>query len=94
MYHSAQFWVLFSFNILLADLFITLNNIEIANYADDTTIFVFPYNINDLSIFGNNLLHDNLLKSNPENRSIKIENSACEKNRSLVYYYDAFTKGI
>ena len=59
------------FNIFLADLFFTLNNIEIANYADDTTTFVFPNNINDLSIFGNNLLHDNLLKSNPRNRSNK-----------------------
>ena len=59
------------FNIFLADLFFTLSNTEIANYADDTTTFVFPNNINDLSIFGNNLLHDNLLKSNPRNRSIK-----------------------
>ena len=82
------------FNIFLADLFFTLNNIEIANYADDTTVFVLPNNINDLTIFGNNLLHDNILKSNPGNRSIKIENSACEKNRSLIHYYDAFSKGI
>ena len=29
------------FNIFLADLFFTLNNIEIANYADDTTIYLF-----------------------------------------------------
>ena len=36
------------FNIFLADLFFTLNNKEIANYADDTTPCAVSNNIDDL----------------------------------------------
>ena len=36
------------FNIFLADLFFTLNNIEIANYADNTTPYAVSDNIDDL----------------------------------------------
>ena len=61
------------FNIFLADLFFTLNNIEIANYADDTT----PYSVSDdiddlissLEKSSKDLLKwfdDNLMKSNPD----------------------------
>ena len=36
------------FNIFLADLFVTLNNTEIANHADDTTPYVVSDNADDL----------------------------------------------
>ena len=36
------------FNIFLADLCFTLNNTEIANYADDTTLYAVSDNIDDL----------------------------------------------
>ena len=36
------------FNIFLTDLFVTLNNTEIANYADDTTPYAVSDNADDL----------------------------------------------
>ena len=61
------------FNIFLADLFFTLNNTEIANYADDTTPYAVSDNIDDLisslERSSKDLLKwfdDNLMKSNPD----------------------------
>ena len=59
------------FNIFLADLFFTLNNTEIANYADDTTPYAVSDNIDDLisSLERSSKdllkwLDDNVMKSN------------------------------
>ena len=60
------------FNIFLADLFFTLNNTEIANYADDTTPYSDSDNTDDLISFfersSKDLLkwfYDNLMKIIP-----------------------------
>ena len=72
------------FNIFLADLFFTLNNIEIAKYADDTTPYAVSDNIDDLiSSFersSKDLLKwfdDNLIKSNPDKCYLLV--SSCAK---------------
>ena len=61
------------FNIFLADLFFTLNDIDIANYADDTTPYTTADNIEDVissleeaskTLFS--WFDDNLMKSNPD----------------------------
>ena len=68
------------FNIFLADLFFTLNNTEIANYADDTTPHAVSDNIDDLISFleksSKDLLKwfdDDLMKSNPDNTYKNID---------------------
>ena len=60
------------FNIFLADEVFTLNNIEIANYADVTTPYVVSDDIDDLLVslekFWKDLLKrfdDNFMKINP-----------------------------
>ena len=72
------------FNIFLADLFFTLNNTEIANYADDTTPYAVSDNIDDLISFleksSKDLLKwfdDDLMKSNPDKCHLLA--SSCEK---------------
>ena len=72
------------FNIFLTDLFFTLNNTEIANYADYTTPYAVSDNIDDLisssERFPKDLLKwfdDNLMKSNPEKCHLLV--SSCEK---------------
>ena len=72
------------FNIFLADLFFTLNNTEIANYADDTTPCAVSNNkdnlISSLEKFSKYLLKqhdDNLMKSNTDKCHLLI--SSCEK---------------
>ena len=61
------------FNIFLTDLFFTLNNTEIANYADDTTPYAVSDNIDDLisslEKSSKDLLKwfdDNLMNRNPD----------------------------
>ena len=61
-----------SFNRFLVDLFFTLNNTEIENYADDNAPYAVPGNIHDLVSYleksSKDLLKwfdDNLMKSNP-----------------------------
>ena len=61
------------FNIFLADLFFTLNNTEIANYADDTTPYAVSDNIDDLISSLERSSKDllkwfdgNLMQSNPD----------------------------
>ena len=41
-------WVQFFFNIFLSDLFLIVDDIDIANYADDNTIYKEHENIDDL----------------------------------------------
>ena len=72
------------FNIFLADLFFTLNNTEIANYADDTTPYAVSDNIDDLisslEKSSKDLLKwfdDNLMKSNPNKCHLLV--SSCGK---------------
>ena len=67
------------FSIFLADLFFTLNNIEIANYADDTMPYPVSDNIDDLisslEKSSKDLLKwfdDNLKKSNPDKRHLLV----------------------
>ena len=71
------------FNIILADLFFTLNT-EIANYADDTTPYAvsdnIDYLISSLEKSSKGLLKwfdDNLMKSNPDKSHLLV--SSCEK---------------
>ena len=61
------------FNTILADLFFTLNNTEIANYADDTMPYTVSDSIDDLisSLEGSSKdllkwFDHNLMKSNPD----------------------------
>ena len=72
------------FNIFLADLFFTLNNTEIANYADDTMPYAVSDNIDDLisslERSSKDLLKwfdDNLMKSNPDKCHLLV--ISCEK---------------
>ena len=77
------------FNVFLADLFFTLNNIEIVNYADDTTLYTVFDNIDDLisslEKSSKDLLkwfHDNLMKSNPDKCHLLV--SSCEKTKMEI----------
>ena len=72
------------FNIFLADLFFTLNNTEIANYADHTTPYAVSYHIDglisSLEKFSKDLFKwfdDNLAKSTPDKCHLHV--SSCEK---------------
>ena len=62
------------FNIFLADLFLVLKDVDIANFADDSTPFTSANNIGDLiyslenaSISFFKWFKDNLFKDNPHN---------------------------
>ena len=84
VYHRAQFYGPFSFNIFLADLFFTSNNTETANYADDTMSYAVSDNIDDLIAslkkFSKDLLKwfdDNLIKSNSDKCHFLV--SPCKK---------------
>ena len=81
------------FNIFLADLFFTLNNTEIINYADDT----MPYPISDnmdglltsLEKPSKDLLKcfdDNFIKSNPDKCHLLV--SSCKKIKMEVGDFD------
>ena len=72
------------FNIFLADLCFTLNNIEIANYSDDTMSYAVSDNIDDLISSLEKSSKDpvkwfdgNLMKSNPDKCHLLL--SSCEK---------------
>ena len=80
------------FNIFLADLFLVLKDVDIANFADDSTPFTSANNIDDLidslerassSLF--KWFKDNLFKGNPDkchllvSTKFSIENSDCGK---------------
>ena len=74
----------FLFKIFLTDLCFTLNNIEIANYADDTTPYAVSGNMDDLILSleksSKDLLQwfdDNLMKSDPDKCHLLL--SSCEK---------------
>ena len=71
------------FDIFLADLFFTLNNKEIADYADDTTPYAVSDNRDLMSSLEKPLedllkwIDDNLIKSNPNKCHLLV--SSCEK---------------
>ena len=76
-----QGWILgpLSFNRFLVDLFLTLNNTEIENYADDNAPYAVPGNIHDLvsslEKSSKDLLKwfdDNLMKSNPNKCHLRV----------------------
>ena len=82
-FHRTQYWEgPLLFNIFLADLFFIINDIDIANYADDNTPYVIADNIDDLiksleeastALF---LWFDNnLLKSNPDKYNLLISSN-------------------
>ena len=63
------------FNVFLADLFFTVNDINIASYADINTLYMITDNVDDLiasldqasnGLF--KLFKSNILKSNAENK--------------------------
>ena len=58
------------FNIFLSDLFLIMNNIELASYADDNTSYTVGKNIEELMVKLQNasktLVSDNQMKSNPD----------------------------
>ena len=68
-----------SFNRFLVDLFFTLVNTEIENYADDNAPYAVPSNIHDLvsslEKSSKDLLKwfdDNLMKSNPNKCHLRV----------------------
>ena len=70
---SSLFNIIFIQHIFLADLFLVLNNVDIANFADDNTPFISANNIDDLidspekassRLF--KWFKDNLFKGNPD----------------------------
>ena len=81
------------FNIFLTDLFFTLNNTEIANYADGTMPYPVSYNIDDLISYlaksSKDLLKwfdDKLMKSNPDKCFLLV--SSCEKIKMEIGDFD------
>ena len=79
--------------LFLADLFFTLNNIEIANDADDTTPYPVSDNIDDLisslEKSSKDLLKwfdDNLKKSNPDKCHLLV--SSCEKIKMQIVDFE------
>ena len=48
VYHRARSWDLILFNIYLNDLFMFVNDAQICNYADDTTIYACDNNIESI----------------------------------------------
>ena len=79
------------FNIILADLFFTLNNTEIANYADDIMPYTVSDSIDDLisSLEGSSKdllkwFDHNLMKSNPDRCNLLVILYMC------MYYLNHF----